>query len=119
MISISSALDIHEQKRVTTLLAAFAQAWAASWRHSSGNTRDPQFSTLTCTNCATQPLVTCCETDLVNLSLVVAVLLSILYGLSRTPLQAAAAFGAIDIAAQLHGSGGACFARGEMASRKP
>eukprot|EP01045_Picozoa_sp_COSAG04_P004980 COSAG04_NODE_224_length_19624_cov_47.932855_15_plen_180_part_00 len=33
---------------------------------------------------------------------------SILYGLSRTPLQAAAAFGAIDIAAQLHGSGGAC-----------
>ncbi len=33
---------------------------------------------------------------------------SILYGLSRTPLQAAAAFGLIDIAAQLHGSGGAC-----------
>ena len=109
MISISSALDIQEQKRVTTLLAAFAQAWAASWRHSSGN-HNPQFSTLTCTNCATQPLVTCCETDLVNLSLVVAVLLSILYGLSRTPLQAAAAFGAIDIAAQLHGSGGACSA---------
>ena len=56
------------------------------------------------------PFVTCCETDLVNLSLVVAVLPSILYGLSRTPLQAAAAFGAIDIAAQLHGSGGACSA---------